>query len=424
MGMLMREVVRHFSEFILRLLSRTALSHADLQLPVWSLPESLWPRGAAGNPRRFSPGEVRAVLEAVTRSAQGPAAPAPPRAAPDEAAGLKRAAFFVDRVAAAEEVLQNRPSTPAGAARVAGDIGNTSHFISRWVSHLPQFLRYREESGLFAVYVARDGLAGLEFESYVNSMRGRPTESGALYVPGYPEAEGVFYGRLVKQVYRDVAGEFSARGVTGSAYDHEGHGDFYRRFREEVDKHWSLVRAEAEYIYRQFRQVPRLPESGKIQLIDFLGTGKTLFFIKRVIEHFGEGKWDVHLLEASLLPERPGGLKADPAFPNLGQVFATEFFFGDLVWPFGITRVVKDADSFGMVVGYHPGFSAPGVMRGVDGGLYAILNLVYRSLRLFNLAWEYVYGGLRPSGRISIPWLTRESPARREGAAVKNAPRY
>jgi hypothetical protein len=220
----------------------------------------------------------------------------------------------------------------------------------RHVSNIPQLIYraktlFNDENTTF-VFLARDGLAAVEYCNYLANMGAPIGNVATVYIPGSPRVKAS--EKNAHQLTDNGDGSLSsglltARGwLSSQIHTHETLCDLRKAIRSKLegltttDEADSLSTAEAQMVVGKIgdsvvSQLGGTDNVKNIVVIDTFGTGKSTLFISETLRWYftnrGIKELEVRELLGQPVKEKPIGLAA--VFPAGNQEF-----YPDISWPF------------------------------------------------------------------------------------------
>ncbi len=382
---------------------QSELTNRDVSRVVWALDKNEIPRDGNGNPVPFGDEDMLAVLRKTDEQ-------------------LRSAGFGEDR----EGSMASSAYSPIGLFEALLSSGEGAEYArrnhyARWrvqnlrrlIADLPALFEAADIQGHeLPIFLARDAMTGGEYLRYQSLIDGEPRPFGGAYHPGMnmdaivsdfvPDPGLLRVQEATKQAaeeakalaiqkYQVMTREQGRKRIPSKVHDpfyDEFHPDLYELtayyYRRAIEKRWTRdadLLNEARLLYEQIK--PEIgPDNKNVVLIDLAATGKTLLYVKSVIEHFSQENNDPVRVRVFVgwshdkklfIPEvrmYANELKArDVRFTEHGKPFR------DQEWAF--RRVSQNKQTGETVFGFTP-----------NNRRSHILIQAYRSMMLYNAALE------------------------------------
>lgn len=361
-------LAKNMSDKIKKIIGSKGITNEDLNKLFWVIPKDKWFIGDDGVVRPLYNDEMYVVLKKVSD-------------------GLIEAGFFVD-----EEVGYSKDfMDDMGKIGEHGGVGYRVSLEARVEEHHTFFDAFTLEDDEFVVFLARDAISAYEFLNYLDSFGDIKSRSGLVYQPGLPyyfnwsnykknDKLSHVMG-VTSEIFHSIKREMgipAPKGYDGDPdereFDENLYREFSKRFKEklavaiETDE---VVRQESEFIYKQLQNIGALNYK-KIRVVDLHATGRTIYYIKSVLEYFAE-KEGIRFdgVDGFVGFGRGEGV----GLPKVTHQLPSErVHFTDVFWPFYMNSR-----------NYNTGIVRFYAMH----SRYMVLLHAYHSLRLFNESVVY-----------------------------------
>ena len=356
----------------------------DVAYLPWMMDYNSFPLGQDGLPRKFSSQETLCILQSSLDQMHGllhKLDENPTLLTPRGWKGFNDAKDFLDAI-----VDDNNGSLSEDLADRYPDIGD----IKEWSKALPLFQRYFEESPSRPLFLARDGLAIMEYLTYSMLVDGKSRAVAnevlqrTIYLPGSPCDKTTKNQRAAHPIFSSTISEVNRIALEckkdlqlfSPPKDEQTRQKLHSLFYEkscELLRAWrddSSPEGTGQKLYEFWYDIyvsikSRFNEDlSSVTLVDSDGTGKTALFMRSVLTFFAQERGDsasIDILLGALQPDHLG-------VKNLSEMHSLNSPLPDVRWPFRF----KD-------FGDEPVFSLRVSPRNV-------LGLLYRSLAYYNIA--------------------------------------
>jgi len=368
------DIAERIATKTLHLVQREQITAKDISDMIWTFSESEFLRDANGKFRPFSDEEIFFVLERVNTR-------------------LIEADFAVSEsfshMRVAEPLEQLRGELIEGRQSMSLDL----YHLKRLINNLGAFFNTANiKDTEYPVFLARDAVTAGEFLRYFGLVRGHAIESASVYQPGMSKhaivsdfvedediervqhATELAKARSIEKLQeeRKIPGRKSNKFY--DVFHPSVHRELAEYFKRDMIRQWEkdpALKRMAEVLFQQMKR-NGITNHRNLVLMDLAATGKTILYVKSVLEYFSEreginiGKVRVFIGyshdKKMCLPE----VKLfDPSFNAKGRPFK------DQDWPF--YRASYSEDSGDVIF-------KPHIKRS------SALVHVYRSLKLYNAA--------------------------------------
>lgn len=245
------------------------------------------------------------------------------------------------------------------------------------------------------VYLARDALSAYEFHQYCSILSGKKMKATCIYHPGmspsaivsdYTLDEGILkVQKATEEVKARVIQRMQGEGLIPDkkgddfydVYHHELFLKISNEFTKEMIQLWKKddsLRLQAEMLYKQMKNNGITGEKN-VLLIDLSATGKTVLYIKSVLDYFsvmnGLSAPRVNILLGWSFDRKLCLQELRHALPEFREHHRP---FGDQPWPFYRTAHHAEGDVF----------------FNIFESRVRLLQHVFRSLVLYNTSLKFV----------------------------------
>jgi hypothetical protein len=352
----------------------------------WMLDYNSFPVGQDGLPRAFTKDELAGVLQAAFDQLQGLFQKKGTEAnllAANGWGSFTDAKEFLEAIEA-----DHKDELSDDQAERFPDISD----IKDWAKVLPLFQRYLTEQGTRPLFLARDGLAIMEYLMYGMLIDGKDRSEAnealqhTIYLPGSPASRTsrnlrgshVLFDRTTFDVNRisleckkelglfAPPGSQDVRDTLHALFESKVHMllNEWRDSREDNSEGRTLF----EWWFDAYNSIRDSFKGGvsRIAIVDSDGTGKTALFIRSIFGFFAKVRGDTASFELVL-----GALQSDHlGVKNILEENGLEGSLPDIRWPFRFSR-----------------FEGEPVFNVRPTPKYA-LALIYRTLSYYNIAVE------------------------------------
>lgn len=381
---------------ILRLLPMLVQGEVTLgtinSLP-WMLDHNSLPLDSNGLPRALQPTEIGAVLHSALEQLEGLFA----RSGKDDEyllgnwTGFNRAREYL---AATERFYSSGAESLTEYER-----GNFPEFfeLPSWREALPRFWEQIIPQGKQPLFLARDGLAIMEYLSYCQDLHGldrfdsKSTVHRAIYLPGNDSAKMQKNQRSLHPVLEETIGAlfhflqeaYAQQNLSAPPQNEHEKATLQAGFTSLITEQFDRWRTENtrlaslpiyEWWHEVFEGIDRVfdHDLSRLVVVDSDGTGKSVFFVKTLLEYFARRRGDDLTVDTLV-----GGLqKKHLGIPNLAEMYhigpnqLTTTVLPDIRWPFRFSRFEGE-----------PIFS-------VRANPTLTLSLLHRTMNFYNFAVE------------------------------------
>ncbi len=356
----------------------------DVAFLPWMMDYNSFPIGDDGLPRQFSNKEILTILRSSHDQLQGLLQRSGEQQhllTPHGWSSFNDAKEFIDAI----EADQNGILSEDQAERYPDIVD-----IVEWSKALPLFQKFFATSEARPLFLARDGLAVMEYLTYAmlidGSTRADANEAlqRTIYLPGSPNQKTTRNQRADHPLFNSTTFEVNriaieckeelqlftppqdieTRQRLHALFEEKTH-ELLRAWRDEPSSDGSAQRLY-EFWYDAYTSIKsRFAENlHGVTLVDSDGTGKTALFIRSVLTFFAEERGDsasIGILLGALQPEHLG-------VQNLAEMHSAHGALPDVRWPFRFETFNSE-----------PVFNLRHSPKNV-------LALIYRSLSYYNIA--------------------------------------
>ncbi|MBI4436353.1 MAG: hypothetical protein HY590_02930 [Candidatus Omnitrophica bacterium] len=345
----------------------------DIDPPFWTLDLTDFPLDQKGHPRKFTHQEIERIFNEILHLFASEELNIP---------------TLVRRTSPQAQEWYLNFTNPT---KVIPDVEH----VKQYTQALPLFFDVLQEKGVLQkkgtvpIFLIRDALTMYEFGKYVALLQRKKYKAHLLYLPGSPTTRGIaerardttlehVFGQttnIVKEIWHEWITEAPEKYVAPGRKLKNDFSDFERRFSE---KFGVLLETDPVYrdyswkLYQHFKEW-KIPHWKPLVILDTSGTGKSILYLKNVIQHFSEKEGTPYQVDVLLGWSRDKPLSV----PELGDFVEgiTEDPFPDFHWPFRYKGT--DPNS-----GEH--------LFSTSKNIAKLFLLLYQSLQLYNAAVDYV----------------------------------
>jgi len=355
---------------------RKKLTSKDLSDIVWALRENELPRTENGSLRLISDDEIMYILEQLN----------------DRLIDIDfpLGSVISSYLKPPDPLVHLRPQIVDKEPRIWLSLSS----LNRLIENLPTFFKTADiEKDEFPVLLARDAITAGEFLCYIGFITGQTIDSASVYQPGlhnhailsdYVSDRGI-------EIVQEITEKAKAKAIQKLQFHEEKipakKGDpFYDNFHPAIFE--EMAKSFKEFMVREWENSPELLKEAKalyeqckrngitqrknLVLLDLAATGKTLLYVKAVLEYFSE-KEGLDLRNIRVFVGYSHDRKLClPEIRLFDKQFNTEGRpFKDQMWPF--YRVANGSHNGEVLFKFHKDRTK-------------VLIHVYRSLMLYNTA--------------------------------------